>query len=509
MDSSDGPTPPTPSHRALVLQGVAWTALFQVFQIAVQFGSMIVLVRIIPPVEYGRVSAVLSFLVVLNAFSCANFMAQGLQLPEGEEPDWTAHFRAGLYLQLGLSAAAHLIAGVLWLSEYYRPIAPLLHVGAVGLLVDWPSQLRQAMLRREMNFRRYRIVLAVATLCGTAVNIGFGVAGFGAFAIVLGSNVTPAIPFALDLLLVRRWRPRAGWWRWPDWRTYRPALHFGVQQAGGALLAASKGVVTAAVLPPSLGLIAMGLLNRAQGLLGTTVGRVQAMLIETVYPLLPRYAADRARYPRQATLFAKALMWIVMPATIFLGIAGPQVSHLLYGQKWIAVDPLLGPAAAASLGILVASIGGGVLLAAGRLRVCFMLSVLGALLTLPMVSVVALGGGLSAYAWTQGICQGIAGVVALWAARQYLSPGWLGSVVLPPACASGCAAVATVAVDQIVEGLPLGVRVGALVAVFGAVVTLVLRVGFARELAPVVSRLPGGARLTRWLRLDGQVEHGA
>ena len=45
------------SRQRLIAHGVFWNSAFQVFVVAVSFGSMLVLVRVIPPAEFGRATA--------------------------------------------------------------------------------------------------------------------------------------------------------------------------------------------------------------------------------------------------------------------------------------------------------------------------------------------------------------------------------------------------------------------------------------------------------------------
>src|SRR5262249_23672588 len=294
--------------RSLVARGIAWNTVYQIFEAGLSFSAMLILVRLIPPAEYGRVGAVVGLLALLNAFNFAIFAAHALQLPEGREPDWSLHWSAGFYIQASLMLACHVLAGVSWFSRTYRPLAPLLHLAALGLILDWPAQLGAVMLRRALDFRRLKIVLACMTALKLGVTLVAALAGAGASAIVLASNVLTPVPLAVELLFVRRRRPRAGWWRWPDWTTYRPALRFGIQQSASALLAGALGALEAAVLPSSVGYTAIGLLNRARALLSTSVGRVGNILLETGYPLLPRYAPDPKRYAAQATLFAQVVV---------------------------------------------------------------------------------------------------------------------------------------------------------------------------------------------------------
>ena len=495
-----------PDHATLLARGIAWNTFYQVFQALVSFAAMLVLVRIIPPGEYGRVGAVLGWLALLNAFNCEHFMSQALQLPDGEEPDWSAHWSAALYIQLALEVAAQLLAGLCWLVPRYRPIAPLLHVAALMLLIDAASRLGMTTLRRRLDFRRFRIIAGVSTVASLTVTIALGLAGAGAYAIVIGSNLVTALPFGVDLLVVRRWRPRAGWWRWPDWQAYRPALRFGLQQSLGSLLGALRGALATAVLPVTLGFVAIGLLGRAQALFQTTAGRALGILSETVYPLLPRYAAQPGRYAEKATLFVQAVAWAAILGAAFLGCEGAALSRFLYGPRWAAAAPLFWPAAVAALGTVIAGATSAVLLAANKLRVCFLLDVAGALLTGPLVVVTLLGGDMVTYAWALAAGALASGALGLLASAGHLEPRFWRAVLVPPAIAAAAGWSVAAAIDHACAHLAPTAALVLASGGFLVAAALALRFLFAARLVDLLARLPASDRARRWLRLPAPLE---
>ena len=216
MATNNPPSPGGPGGRELIVRGIAWTSGYRVFAGLAQFGAMLVLVRVIPPAEYGRAGAIVGLLTLVNTFSCGVFFNQALQLREGEEPNWSLHWRAGFWIQAVLFVVTNALATALWFSPNQRSIAPLAHLASLGLLFESASSLRGAMLRRYMAFRRIRILDGISKIASILVMLSLGLAGWGAFAIVLGANVVSAVPGAVDLLLVKRWRPDTGWFRFED-----------------------------------------------------------------------------------------------------------------------------------------------------------------------------------------------------------------------------------------------------------------------------------------------------
>ena len=292
--------------------------------------------------------------------------------------------------------------------------------------------------------------------------------------------------------------------RFPDWRDYKPAIKFGLQQSWSALLQALRGALEAFVFPGRLGFASLGLLQRAQALFGSTVGQMNSIFAETVYPLMPRHAWDRERYQKIATHFLQVVCMIVIPGALFVGWQGKALLRLLYGQKWVAADPLILPAVLIGLGVCLFTSGYGVLLAKTELKRCFALDVTAALLTVPMILTIIFGGDTAQYAWALASGQLAAATVAIAMASPLFEPGWLRTVFLPPVTSSAIACLSVHFVGEW-DSLPLGAVVVMRAILFAVVAALVVRVLFPHVAALAMRGVPGGERLSKWLRLPPEV----
>jgi PST family polysaccharide transporter len=495
------------SRSKLIAHGIFWNSGFQVFLVAVNFVSMLVLVRIIAPAEYGRATAATGILAVLNCFNCSSFIAQAIQLGGKEEPDWQSHWRAGFYIQLALTLLCNAVAGLAWLFPAYRPFAPLLHLASLGLLVDTPNQISLTMMRRDMNFRRLRLTNAVAVLVTAIASIALGLKGAGAYALIIGSNVVHGLPFGCDLLFVRKWRPAPGWWRWPDWTGYRKSLRFGGQMSAVGLLTVARGMLESLVLPKAIGYEAIGLLNRAQVLFATTFGRVVGLILDVVYPLLPRSADDPVQFARHATLVAQAMLLFSIPGAVFVAFDGTAMSRLLYGAKWVAADPLIFPGTILAWSLATALVFGTILLTANRLKLSLILSIITAGLSLPALLVAAFGSGTLAYIWALAAGQCIAVLISGMLVSRLLETDWVRRAVVPPLVAAIFGGAALFLLASLQMEMKVVMRLLFHSAVFGVVVATTVRLGFPAALRTVIARLPRGERWNSWLKLNPATAH--
>lgn len=477
----------TGSVRARLLSGLTWAAGYQAFEVAVAFGAMLITVRLIPPGEYGRATATAGFLAALNTIASGLFVSHALQLPEGQEPDWTLHLGAAVYIQGALFAVCELAACAAWFSTVYRSIALLLHVAGVGLLLMAPNQVAITKLYRELDFPRLKVVSALCTVSKLTVTVGLALTGHGALAIICGNNVVSCIPFGADLLVVQRWRPGPGWWR-PRWREYREPLAFGFQRLGAVLVGGVRDAIEAAVLPATIGFGVIGLVGRANGIYSTTVGRLESLVIDTAYPFLPRAAGNPERYARRAMLLVQTALFILIPAAFFIALEGPSLSRVLYGRKWINADPLILPATVAGVALTISSLSTSVLLGAGRLRRSLQIETLIAAFAAAAVVGAVIGRAAPPYLWTMAGGNVITAVVAAGAMSPLLPRRWVSRSAIPAIASSAAGAVVVWLAHAGVPARPL-YHVAVVALLFGFVTAAMMRLAFARVLVSLCDAL--------------------
>ena len=348
-----------------------WTGGHQIFEVVAGLAVMLILVRIIPPTEYGRATAAVGVIGFLNLLSARNFLEHALQLNDDTEVDWSKYWGLMWYFQLPLFVVGNVVGVVFSLTETLATVAPLVHIASVGFLIDGMAQLSLTMMRRSLDISRLRAVLTASVAIRLIGTLAGALAGWGAAAIVVGGNILPAVPMALSLFVIEDFRPR-----WPGHAAIvsaRDALHYGGRQTAAGVLGGARSLVEGVLLPATIGLEALGLLNRAQALFSVIIGRLITAFNDTTYPFAARAADDAPRLAKWAgmQLFVAALLAI--GGGLYLAAHGADVVAVLYGSKWQDVVPLLVPGVtAAAAGSLVATTAS-LLLAARRVNASVLL----------------------------------------------------------------------------------------------------------------------------------------
>jgi O-antigen/teichoic acid export membrane protein len=481
---------------------VIWNAGFNVFRDLVQFGVMLVLVRLLAPEAYGQFSLVTSIIGFISIFSFNNFIAHTLQVKGDHEAHYQEHFTAGAALQIGMFAITNIVAVALrWLPKY-APVAPMIHVMSLTFLLEWPCEVRRKMIERQFDWRSLRLLHGIGLLLNAVVALVMAAMGAGAFALLVpGLMVT--LPFIYDLFLRQRWRPT---WSW-SWEKYKPAWDFGVTRIGSGLTLNGRQLLESGVLSAVLGFAALGMLNRSLGLAQIFCYKVATQLIYAIYPVLTRVEGGEENSQRVGGLVLRTVAWTVIPTAVCFGVLAGPVVQTVYGAKWMEVVPLLPWAMAWGVGAALVHASYMLLLARQQSRRCLFadfLNLAGTGLSLWL----ALPHGVVAYLMSLVCVQGFIVTLLVFWLREFRAVSWCGvaEALLPALAGVAVAALGATALLRFVFAVEpdnFG-RAFAWGAVFLVLYVTVLRAGFVRQLAALIHYFPARERVGRLLLLPSQ-----
>lgn len=487
-----GPSSLGASARASILWGGGFTLLRDV----AQFGVMLILVRLLTPADYGTAALVQAFVGVFSVISFGTFSSHALQQRNPDEIDWQAHFTAAAVLNTAIAALVLAVAFGLSFVDRYRDAALPLAALSVVFLIEIPGTLRHRMLEAHHDWKRFRLMLIIGTFLGLGVGLAVGLMGGGVWALIVQIPML-GIPAAVDLFVNVRFKPD---WSW-SWARYRETAWFGVNRVGAGGMSRVRQLVEQVTLSSMFDLATLGIFSRALGLANLLTGRIGAVAMSSVYPVVTRAERGSERFQRLSALVLRGVCWTTVPTATFLGISAADTVQFLYGSQWGAVAKLLGLAGIA-VGLMgIANALSGLLLANNETRAAFLLDVLAAIGGIA-VALVLIPRGAVTY---------LTGLVALALVLVAITTGvlvrlksitWLGAVAaLVPTLIAAAAGVAAVdAVHRVfAPSVLLLVRLSTDSLVFSLTYLLVLRIAFKGPLTELIQVVPGGQFIEKYM----------
>lgn len=465
-------------------RGVAWMAIGNWTEQAVNFAIFVVLARLLGAESFGLL-AMASVFVVLAEFLVRESVSEWLI--SARDPS-EADLNAAFFLLLGLGGV---LAAGLWLGSgaiaraYGAPeVAGLVGLLSVTVVLIAPTAVPVALLRRRMRFRILALRAIAGVVAGGAVGIGMALAGHGVWSLAGQRIVQVAVNIALA------WAG-TGWTpgfvlRGADWRGIGG---FGSKVVG--LRAAELATVQAPILVIGslIGPVAAGLYSIAWRLVETLSFLIVTPLRMASQPAFADLARGQGRPGELLRDIARLTGPLAFP--VFLGVAAlaPQMLAVLFGDHWVAAAPALRVLALVGIAICIEKVQLSFGLALGRAGGLAAIAWLAAGLTLASGWLLA-AQGIEAVAAGFALSMAIALVLRLLMTARMagLPAASLVSVHVAPFAAAAAMAAAVMAFARFAPPWPqalilvLGIALGGGIYALAAVALLRDRIALARAI---------------------------
>lgn len=307
----------------------------QSVRFVVQFGSVILLARLLTPDDFGvvaMVTSVVGIAEIVRDFGLSSAAIQAKTLSHAERSNlWWINTGIGALCTLFIVALAPLLARV-----YHDDRVVGIAVVLSGLVIvsGANAQLR-ADMTRGMRLSSLVITDVTAQISAVAVAIGMALTGWGYWAVV-GQQITFVVVGFVMNALQCRWIPSR-----PDRHT--PMARF-FRYGGGVLGTQLIGFATNNIDNVALGAVwgagPLGNYSRAYQLLMVPIEQINAPMTRVVLPVLSRAREDHetfTRYVQRAQLVGTHGLGLIF--AVAAGLAWP-ITDILFGPQWALVAPI-------------------------------------------------------------------------------------------------------------------------------------------------------------------------
>lgn len=319
-----------------VVRGVAWVAVGNWGQRLTTFGVFLVLARLLDLEAFGLVAIASSFIFLIRIFQDqglphALIQRDGLESSHMDTAFWINLAFGGLLTALCAVASGGIarLYGQPQLGAVIRCLSPTFLLVSLGSTHD-------ALLQRDMEFRRLTQCLLVARLSAGAVAVAMAFAGLGVWALVANALVGNAMR-TVALWSVSRWRPGMG----ASWRSFRELIGFGANIVGMNItmfcqLRFSHFLIGYCLGPAAAGLYAVA--SRLVRLLQTSMaGAADSVL----FPAFSRLQGEPERLRQALHRTVHLVSIVVFPVFCGLALVAPELVPAVFGEKWQGGVPVV------------------------------------------------------------------------------------------------------------------------------------------------------------------------
>ena len=361
--TSPTPPPPRPGPRKFgegAVSGAAVMTAAKVVGAVVAFSALAILARLLPPEDYGLVAMVTSVTAFFVVFSDFGLALVTIQRPNLSREQLSTLFWLNLGFGLLLFAATVGLAPLLvwfygdprlfWITAATACVFPL---GAVGVQ-------HQAMLKRDMKFRRLAVARIVGTTAAAVAAVAAALLGAKWWSVVI-QDVAIAGVTSAACIVAYPWRPG------PPRRCegLGGLVRFGGALTGHGMLGYFGNNMDNILIGRFCGVAELGLYSRSYALMmrpisfaGYGVGETAIGQSRVAYDP----AALRASFRRMFSLCAL----LGLPICACGAFWTDDVVLTIFGPKWTAATPMLRVLFIAAAARMLSASTGWIYVATGR-----------------------------------------------------------------------------------------------------------------------------------------------
>ena len=333
------PLASTGSLKQRGFNSLVWLLASQAGRLLTLLVSTMLLVRLLPPEDFGLVAMAATVIALMLAFKDAGMTTATMQQATLTHAQVSTLFWLNQAVALALAGLTALLAQPLaWF--YGQPsLVPVVVLLAVGFVVSGVGVQHDALLRRAMRFKALAVLEVASTLISVLVAVALAWQGAGWVALVL-QRVLQLLVYSAGCWALCSWRPSPLW----QWGSSRAQAGFGAQISAFNLVNyfARNGdnVLIGWYWGPAL----LGVYAKAYDTLLAPLQQLAGPLNNTLLPLLARLRNEPARYRAAFTRAYTPAMLLLLPVGLVLSLLPEAVVATVFGPSagWQPAVPVLG-----------------------------------------------------------------------------------------------------------------------------------------------------------------------
>lgn len=347
--------------REAAARGVRWTAIARPLIEILQFGSTVVLARLIVPAEFGRYAVALIVQEVALVIVAGGLSSALVQRKTLRREHLQTGVALGLITGLVLAALTLVVAALIVVPVFGERTALFVRLMTPLCLLAALNTVPMAMLRRRLAFRRLSEIEVLNASSRVVVCLALALAGLEGEALVLGALSGLLAATVLTWASAPAPLPRLR--RAPA----RELLDYGLPASLAAVSWVGFSNVDYAIIGARLGALQTGLYFRAYTLAVEYQNKISLVMGQVGFPVLAR-TRDLAELTRMHRQMVRMLTILLFPLLVLLAIGAPVLVPFLFGPRWSGAIVPVQILALGGASTLVINAAGTVLMATGRAR---------------------------------------------------------------------------------------------------------------------------------------------
>lgn len=315
--------------------GLFWSTTERLLEHSLGFVFGIVLARLLEPEDFGVVAMPIVLFSIAQCFVDCGFTSALIRKKDVKDEDLSTAFFFNVILGIACFVAMFSASSAI-ASFYGKPILnDLLKVSSFVLLLNPLCMVQQAMLTRNMEFKKQaKIIIAGKFILG-----GFGIVmaymGMGVWSLVF-QQVASSAYSVIIYWYIRPWHPH---WSW-SWQSFRYLIGYGGNLLLSSLLDILYNNVYTVVIGKFHSAASLAFFTSANRYASLPATTITSIVGKVTFPILSKIQDDDQLGDNYRRMLNYAAFVVFPLMTLISALACPLV-NILVGEKWAPCIPLL------------------------------------------------------------------------------------------------------------------------------------------------------------------------
>ena len=330
-----------------MFKNILWVFLEKGALTIIQFVALLILSRILGPEDYGIYGVMMIFIAVSNILVDSGLSGALVQKKEIQSVDINTLFIANTAISIFLYVLLFLSAPLI---EHFYDIPNLssyIRVLGLSILIFALSQVQNALIIRNLQFRKSTVINVVASTVSLIAAILVAKKGFGVWALIY-QNLINSIVVTLLMWLTTKTKIGIN----VSKESFSFLWKFGSYVLGENLLDTIVNNITTSIIPKIDSIGKSGLYFQASKISSIPNNIIGLSVDKFSFPVLSK-EKERTVFLEKARLINKNLILIIIPLFSLLAYCSYPIIQLVLGEKWLDVAPYFSVLIWSGIGMLI------------------------------------------------------------------------------------------------------------------------------------------------------------
>lgn len=305
----------------------------------VQLISVIVLIllsRILEPVEFGTVAIVLVYINILQVFVDCGMGSALIQKKNADDLDFSSVFYMNLFLCITIYLIMFFLAPLI--ADFYKmpELVSIIRVLSLIIILYGIRNIQQAYISKILIFKKLFYSTTIGSFIAAIISIYMAYSGYGIWALVLQYIINTAVA-TIVLWIIVRWRPKLMF----SFERLKSLFSYSWKLLVSSLLDTTYNNLRQLIIGKLYTRQDLAFYDKGHLFPNAIVANIDTSINSVLFPAMSAEQDNIENVRNMASKSMKISTYIIMPLMVGLAVCAEPAVNLLLTDKWLLSVPYI------------------------------------------------------------------------------------------------------------------------------------------------------------------------